>query len=108
MHHFILRCTHFRAQRNQHLAPLGLPARSLPTLLSQPTLLPALFKYVHATGRFKKEFGELQEIEAPKTRKPARLKTDNAKHKPNRQDGAGNTLRQQTLTEVTSRYTPLL
>ncbi|KIK34349.1 hypothetical protein CY34DRAFT_35921, partial [Suillus luteus UH-Slu-Lm8-n1] len=57
--HLLIACPHYRHARHALTNSLGRGASSLPFLLSDPSATPHLAKFLNATSRFKKTFGEV-------------------------------------------------
>ncbi|KDR70527.1 hypothetical protein GALMADRAFT_37353, partial [Galerina marginata CBS 339.88] len=57
VHHFLIRCPAHRAARSTMIREAGRAAASMTELLSQPKLLPALFKFIAKSGRLRAVFG---------------------------------------------------
>ncbi|OSC98668.1 hypothetical protein PYCCODRAFT_1417243 [Trametes coccinea BRFM310] len=62
--HFLLRCSTYTLHRAVHFLPLGHSGRTLRTLLNTEDALRPLFKFINATGRLRRVFGELADIPA--------------------------------------------
>ncbi|KAI0729175.1 hypothetical protein C8Q72DRAFT_778531, partial [Fomitopsis betulina] len=57
--HYLLECPEYTAQRDWLRREIGGRARSLKHLLTQADTIRPLFRFIHATGRFNRTFGEL-------------------------------------------------
>jgi len=53
VHHFLFRCQAYKEERKQLEQSLKRHGRSVKTLLANPKVLPALFKYIGDMGQFK-------------------------------------------------------
>ncbi|CDO70034.1 hypothetical protein BN946_scf184551.g2 [Trametes cinnabarina] len=60
--HYLLRCSTYTIHRAVHFLPLGFSGRNLRTLLNMEDALRPLFKFINATGRLRRTFGELADI----------------------------------------------
>ena len=74
VHHYLLECPKYNAQRARLESEIGTAARSLKSLLNSPNTLKALFRYIHDTGRFKSTYGDLALDNADQTRGEERRK----------------------------------
>ncbi|KAL7280763.1 hypothetical protein ACG7TL_005707 [Trametes sanguinea] len=62
--HYLLRCPTYDLHRAVHFLPLGFSGRNLRTLLNSQDALRPLFKFINATGRLRRVFGELVDVPA--------------------------------------------
>lgn len=65
VHHFLLLCPFYQRERHTLINVLGHKASSISYLLTDPDATPHLIRYINASGRLKKTFGEV-----PLPRKP--------------------------------------
>jgi len=59
VHHYLIACPAWAAQRRQMGSVIGRTAGSIRTLLSHPKVFEHLFQFINKTGRFKSVFGTL-------------------------------------------------
>ncbi|KAI9459758.1 hypothetical protein HD554DRAFT_1996662, partial [Boletus coccyginus] len=57
--HFLLECTNFARERHNLRNALNREAFSIPYMLSEPSALPHLFKFINSTKRLKDTFGKV-------------------------------------------------
>ncbi|KAF8871382.1 hypothetical protein CPB84DRAFT_791922 [Gymnopilus junonius] len=63
VHHYLIWCPAHREARCTMIREAGTAASSLTDLLLQCTLLPALFKFIAASGRLQSVFGQYKPVE---------------------------------------------
>ncbi|OSD02297.1 hypothetical protein PYCCODRAFT_1356049, partial [Trametes coccinea BRFM310] len=57
--HYLLRCPTYWLHRAVHFVTFGFTGRNLAVLLNSDDAMGPLFKYVNATGRLRRVFGEM-------------------------------------------------
>lgn len=67
--HYLLRCPAYERHRLALTYELGRTARSIPNLLSNASTIRPLFRYIHATGRFKHTLGIMNVPKEDKAKK---------------------------------------
>ena len=59
--HYLFACPTYSLHRAVHFRPLGHPGRTLANVLNKTDALNPLFNYINATGRFRSNYGSLED-----------------------------------------------
>ena len=65
VYHFLRECETYSLHRAVHLGALGRAGTSIKYLLTSDKAARPLFKYINATGRFRRTFGVFKDVPAP-------------------------------------------
>ncbi|OSC98420.1 hypothetical protein PYCCODRAFT_1375275, partial [Trametes coccinea BRFM310] len=60
--HYLLRCPTYWLHRAVHFVTFGFTGRNLAALLNTDGAMGPLFRYVNATGRLRRIFGEMADL----------------------------------------------